>query len=466
MRAQEGKYPKDDLTWSQKTTCLSPVSSSVNPGSYKLRYTGYSLCVWEASLGQDLPIPFSHLHRWPNEITNANRSGDGEKRLICGPAAERHPQRGGTGTGGALRKGRCSASGFGHGRSPITERKAGPYCSTSPIRERSNSQRPEPGGSLASLRLCRSLWGRRARARRSCGISRCARNPRLFPPTEPLLYLPGPPSPFVTASASRELRGGICRPPGPSSRSWEGQGYVTIEAGPRHSDGASSGGRLPQPSSRTRLSKPAPRLKRDIVQLTTIEIRNKIVELEEGLKNVDDEGNEWKTRYEAQIEFNNQLEKQILSLREKMAKVHGNPSDRLSSIRAYERMPLNSLNQLLKQLEKEKRSLECQVKEYELKLEQASKAFHKTNDERRAYLAEVSQLTISQASKKQPMDSLPKMKENILKRTSGLTIWCKLKGVENCERGRWIPATWRTSDIKKGPFKKTARTNHLPKLNI
>ncbi|XP_051842420.1 coiled-coil domain-containing protein 169 isoform X2 [Antechinus flavipes] len=299
-----------------------------------------------------------------------------------------------------------------------------------------------------SLRLCRSLWGRRVRAWRSCGISRCAWNPRFFPPTDPILYLPGPTFPFVTASASRELRGGICRPSGPSSRSWEGQGYVTIEAGPRHSDGASSGGRLPQPSSRTRLSKPAPRLKRDIVQLTTIEIRNKIVELEEGLKNVEDEGNEWKTRYEAQIEFNNQLEKQILSLREKMAKVHGNPSDRLSSIRAYERMPLNSLNQLLKQLEKEKRSLECQVKEYELKLEQASKAFHKTNDERRAYLAEVSQLTISQASKKQPMDSLPKMKENLLK------------------RGRWIPATWRTSDIKKGPFKKTARTNHLPKLNI
>ncbi|XP_036601167.1 coiled-coil domain-containing protein 169 [Trichosurus vulpecula] len=238
-----------------------------------------------------------------------------------------------------------------------------------------------------------------------------------------------------------------------------------MEPGARHSDGAASAGRLPHTSPRARLSKSAPRPKRDIVQLTTLEIRNKIVELEEGLKNVDDEGNEWKTRYEAQIELNNQLEKQILSLREKMAKVHGNPSDRLSSIRVYERMPLNSLNQLLKQLEKEKRSLEYQVKEYELRLEQASKAFHKTNSERRAYLAEISQLTISQASKKQPMDSLTNMKENLLKRTGGLTIWCKLKGVENCERGRWIPGNWRTSDIKKGPFKKTVRTNHLPKLN-
>ncbi|XP_027733396.1 coiled-coil domain-containing protein 169 [Vombatus ursinus] len=238
-----------------------------------------------------------------------------------------------------------------------------------------------------------------------------------------------------------------------------------MESGARHSDGTASAEGLPRTWSCARLSKSVPGPKRDIVQLTTIEIRNKIVELEEGLKNVDDEGNEWKIRYEAQIEINKQLEKQILSLREKMAKVYGNSSDRLSSIRVYERMSLNSLNQLLKQLEKEKRSLEYQVKEYELRLEQASKAFRKTNDERRAYLAEISELTISQASKKQPMDSLAKMKENLLKRTGGLTIWYKLKGVENCERGRRIPVNWRTSDIKKGPFKKTARTNCLPKLN-
>ncbi|XP_068935807.1 coiled-coil domain-containing protein 169 isoform X5 [Petaurus breviceps papuanus] len=225
--------------------------------------------------------------------------------------------------------------------------------------------------------------------------------------------------PVVQALASpgefpRGLGSGVCGSSGPSCRSWEGPSNVTMEPGAGHSDGAASAGRLPQASPRVRLSKTALQPKRDIVQLTTIEIRNKIVELEEGLKSVDDEGNEWKTRYEAQIELNNQLEKQILSLREKMAKVHGNPSDRLSSIRVYERMPL---------------------------------------------------LTILQASKKQPMDSLPKMKENLLKRTGGLTIWCKLKGVDNCERGRWIPGTWRTSDIKKGPFKKTARTNHLPKLN-
>ncbi|ERE90801.1 putative UPF0594 protein C13orf38 like protein [Cricetulus griseus] len=154
---------------------------------------------------------------------------------------------------------------------------------------------------------------------------------------------------------------------------------------------------------------------KDVVQLSMLEIRHKIAELEASV-NSEHAGNEWKTRYETQMELNDQLEKQIVSLKEKMEKVRGNPSDRLSSIRVYERMPLESLNTLLKQLEKEKRSLESQVKDYALKLEQESKAYHRTNNERRTYIAEMSQVSgLNQVSKKQQMDALPRMKENLVK---------------------------------------------------
>ena len=95
---------------------------------------------------------------------------------------------------------------------------------------------------------------------------------------------------------------------------------------------------------------------KDIVQLSMLEIRHKIAELEAKL-NTDDEGGEWKGRYETQ------LEKQIVSLEEKMEKIHRTPSDRLSSIRVYEQMPVESLNTLLKHLEREKRTLENQVKD-------------------------------------------------------------------------------------------------------
>ncbi|XP_063138436.1 coiled-coil domain-containing protein 169 isoform X3 [Rattus norvegicus] len=159
---------------------------------------------------------------------------------------------------------------------------------------------------------------------------------------------------------------------------------------------------------------------KDVVQLSTLEIRHKIAELEANL-NTDLAGSEWKTRYETQLELNDQLEKQIVSLKEKMEKVRGNPSDRLSSIRVYEKMPVESLNLLLKQLEKEKRSLENQVKDYALKLEQESK---------------VSGLT--QVSKRQQMDPLPRMKESPVK------------------TGRHSSVNQKTTNAKKGPVKKIA----------
>ncbi|XP_055452775.1 coiled-coil domain-containing protein 169 [Psammomys obesus] len=186
---------------------------------------------------------------------------------------------------------------------------------------------------------------------------------------------------------------------------------------------------------------------KDVVQLSTLEIRRKIAELESSL-NSDHATNEWKARYETQLELNDQLEKQIVSLKEKMEKIRGNPSDRLSSIRIYEKMTVESLNTLLKQLEKEKRSLETQVKNYTLKLEQESKAYHSTNSERRTYIVEMSQVSgSSQASKKQQMDPLPKMKENPTK------------------IGRCSSVNQKTMNVKKGPVKKVSRSSHLPKLN-
>ncbi|XP_058132936.1 coiled-coil domain-containing protein 169 isoform X2 [Dasypus novemcinctus] len=188
---------------------------------------------------------------------------------------------------------------------------------------------------------------------------------------------------------------------------------------------------------------------KDIVQLSMLEIRHKITELEAKLS-ADNEGGEWKTRYETQLELNNQLEKQIVYLEEKMEKIRGNPSDRLSSIRVYERMPV---------------------------------AYHKTNTERRTYLAEMSQshprtevkrktletgemgrnsdsqLTRSrnhrwsqhrvsasyQGSKRPQVDQLPRMKENLV---------------------RTVRYNQKIMNAKKGPVKKITRTHHLPKLTL
>ncbi|NXN33830.1 CC169 protein, partial [Nycticryphes semicollaris] len=130
---------------------------------------------------------------------------------------------------------------------------------------------------------------------------------------------------------------------------------------------------------------------RQMLEVSIFELRNTVTELEKRLSSVEDEGNEWKTRYETQVELNEQLERQINILQEKMELIRGNPTDKLSIVRNFDQMPVSSLKDVLKQLEEEKRSLQNQLKDYELRLEQEAKAYHKANDERRMYLSEILQ---------------------------------------------------------------------------
>ncbi|GCC29940.1 hypothetical protein chiPu_0008384 [Chiloscyllium punctatum] len=82
---------------------------------------------------------------------------------------------------------------------------------------------------------------------------------------------------------------------------------------------------------------------RDMLDFSATDLRNTVSQLEERLDSIEDEGNEWKTRYETQQELNLQLERQIRMLEEKKEYIRGNPTDRLSSVRSYEEMPVNLL---------------------------------------------------------------------------------------------------------------------------
>ncbi|NWS35687.1 CC169 protein, partial [Polioptila caerulea] len=130
---------------------------------------------------------------------------------------------------------------------------------------------------------------------------------------------------------------------------------------------------------------------RQMLENSIFELRNTVAELETSLNSVKNEDNEWKTRYETQVELNKQLERQISILRDKVELIRGNPADKLSIIRTFDKMPVGSLKRILKQLEGEKRSLWNQLKDYELRLEQEAKAYYKVNDERRMYLSEILQ---------------------------------------------------------------------------
>ncbi|XP_052668441.1 coiled-coil domain-containing protein 169 isoform X4 [Harpia harpyja] len=157
------------------------------------------------------------------------------------------------------------------------------------------------------------------------------------------------------------------------------------------------------------------RRKKQMLETSMFELRNTVTELEKRLSSVEDEGSEWKTRYETQVELNKQLERQINILQDKMELIRGNPAGRnkLSIVRTFDQMPVGSLKEVLKRLEEEKKSLQNQLKDYELRLEQEAKAYHKANDERRMYLSEILQTSATlQIVQRQKTDALTGKGEN------------------------------------------------------
>ncbi|NXK03877.1 CC169 protein, partial [Herpetotheres cachinnans] len=187
---------------------------------------------------------------------------------------------------------------------------------------------------------------------------------------------------------------------------------------------------------------------RQMLEISIFELRNTVTELEERLSCVEDEGNEWKTRYETQVELNKQLERQINILQDKMELIRLNPADKLSIVRTFDQMPVGSLKEVLKQLEEEKKRLQNQLKDYELSLEQEAKAYHKANDERRMYLSEILQTSATlKAIERQKTDAL-----------TG-------KGENQVLRGRYsVPGNPKMVNPQKGSIKKTVGVKQLPKL--
>ncbi|KAA8586867.1 hypothetical protein FQN60_000703 [Etheostoma spectabile] len=127
-------------------------------------------------------------------------------------------------------------------------------------------------------------------------------------------------------------------------------------------------------------------------------------------------------KYETQTELNGQLDRQMSLIHERLEDLRGNPMDRLASIRIYDDMLVETLRQRLKLLTEEKSDLQSQLMDCRSRIEQEGKAFHKTNDERRAYLSEIAKLSSTcEAQQKQysaQPQRAPKSKQRREKQTS------------------------------------------------
>ncbi|XP_057266437.1 coiled-coil domain-containing protein 169 isoform X2 [Pezoporus wallicus] len=211
---------------------------------------------------------------------------------------------------------------------------------------------------------------------------------------------------------------------------------------------AESGGRRAAERDGLALELGRERRKKQMLEISISELRNTVTELEKRLSSVEDEGNEWKTRCETQVEWNKHLERQINILQDAMELICRNPADKLSTVHTFDQMSVRSLKEVLKQLVEEKKSLQNQLKDNEVRLEQEAKAYRKANSERRMYLSEILQTSATlKIVKRQKADAL-----------TG-------EGDNQILRGRYsVPGNPKMVNSQKGSIKKTVGVKQIPKL--
>ncbi|CAF0801850.1 unnamed protein product [Brachionus calyciflorus] len=111
------------------------------------------------------------------------------------------------------------------------------------------------------------------------------------------------------------------------------------------------------------------------------ELLNTSKELEKRITIIDEERNEWKTRYENQQEINKQLKKQISQLENKTDETKlraKNINRRITGEQNKE-----NLDSIIAGLMKNKEILKADLKDYNWRIEQEMKSYHKANEERK-----------------------------------------------------------------------------------
>lgn len=189
------------------------------------------------------------------------------------------------------------------------------------------------------------------------------------------------------------------------------------------------------------------------------ELETTLEELGKRFDGVMEEGNEWKTRFETQEELNALLEKQLLFLKDKLEKARESAKDGYSEqLKSYDELSEASLRRLVRELEREKNSLNSQLRDYDWRLDQESKAFHKAHEARKNYLTELRNARMQEDEFKQKgkgsQFSTPRDSYNSTPASRS-----------SRQPGKNVPDNQRVIDPRRGPIRRTAAVKKLPKLD-
>ncbi|XP_028403508.1 coiled-coil domain-containing protein 169-like [Dendronephthya gigantea] len=189
------------------------------------------------------------------------------------------------------------------------------------------------------------------------------------------------------------------------------------------------------------------------------ELEQTVDRLSEKQDSIDDEDNEWKTRYQTQYQINEQLEKQKIMLQDKLQSFREsskNGNRHIQKRTNKEELSDVDIKKLMKQLDREKIDLEGQLKDLEWRLNNESRSFHKLEEDRKMYATELQETrAVIGETKAKHRHVL-----NDMQRENETNHW-----PEKRLSGKFgLPDNQRIIDPSKGPVKKTAVVRRLPKL--
>uniref|UniRef100_A0A1I8ICZ7 Cilia- and flagella-associated protein 157 n=1 Tax=Macrostomum lignano TaxID=282301 RepID=A0A1I8ICZ7_9PLAT len=133
---------------------------------------------------------------------------------------------------------------------------------------------------------------------------------------------------------------------------------------------------------------------KEMVEESCNELAVTVAELEKRYEGIEDESNEWKTRFEIQQEINEQLRKQIVILQEKVMQASKTTKDiqRIVKSNTITTEFGSATPNMIKLLQKEKTGLINQRKDIDWRVDQEAKAYHKANEERKNIQEEINQI--------------------------------------------------------------------------
>lgn len=126
---------------------------------------------------------------------------------------------------------------------------------------------------------------------------------------------------------------------------------------------------------------------KEMIESSANALKATMEDIDDKFLNIDEEGNEWKTRFETQVEINNRLKWQVDDLKQKIQlKSYGK-----NTLQNLDEVSSAKLRAMVRKLERDKLIANNQLRNLEWRLDQESKALHKALEIRKKYTTEIAE---------------------------------------------------------------------------